>query len=76
MRVSYPLVPSAFDEIKEAENKKILDIEQKYEQIMAMIQQNPLLAHVKPEALKEENQKNRIDNNSNTIPWRNSLQEF
>jgi integrase/recombinase XerD len=53
-KCSYPLVPSAFDEIKEAENKKILAIEQKYEQIMAMIQQNPLLAHVKPEALKEK----------------------
>jgi hypothetical protein len=42
---SYPLIPSAFDEIKEAEKKKkLLDIEQKYERIMSMIQQNPLLA--------------------------------
>jgi hypothetical protein len=43
-KCSYPLILSAFDEIKEAERKKILDIEQKYERIMSMIQQNPLLA--------------------------------
>jgi integrase/recombinase XerD len=65
-KCSYPLVPSAFDEIKEAENRKLQEIEQRYEnnmmamreemnrqfsQIMSMIQQNPTLANVKPEAL-------------------------
>jgi integrase/recombinase XerD len=29
-KCSYPLVPSAFDEIKEAENRKIQEIQQKY----------------------------------------------
>jgi integrase/recombinase XerD len=63
-KCSYPLVPSAFDEIKEAENMKINSIQEKYEkdmkamheemnqqfgQIMSMIQQNPQLAHIKPE---------------------------
>src|SRR5215207_4544707 len=33
-KCSYPLVPSAFDEIKEAENRKIQAIEQRYEQDM------------------------------------------
>jgi len=65
-KCSYPLVPSAFEEIKEAENKKIHEMEQRYEsnmrsmreemnqqfaQIMSMIQQNPKLAHIKPEVL-------------------------
>jgi hypothetical protein len=31
-KCSYPLVPSAFDEIKEAENRKIQEIQQKYNQ--------------------------------------------
>ena len=31
-KCSYPLIPSAFDEIKEAENKKIEEIQQKYSQ--------------------------------------------
>jgi hypothetical protein len=59
---SYPLTPSAFDEIKEAENRNIQTLQQKYEQdmkgmreqmnqIISMIQQNPILAHVKPETL-------------------------
>jgi integrase/recombinase XerD len=63
------LVPSAFDEIKEAENMKINSIQEKYEQdmkdmreemiqqfsrIMSMIQQNPKLAHVKPEILTKK----------------------
>ena len=59
---SYPLTPSAFEEIKEAENMKIQTLQQKYEQdmnsvreqmnqIMLMIQQNPMLAQIKPEAL-------------------------
>jgi integrase/recombinase XerD len=65
-KCSYPLVPSAFDEIKEAENMKINAIQEKHErdmkslkeemnhqfsQIMSMIQQNPKLAQVKPNAL-------------------------
>ena len=33
-KCSYPLVPSAFDEINEAENKKIQQIQDKYEQDM------------------------------------------
>ena len=33
-KCSYPLIPSAFDEIKEAENMKINSIQQKYEQDM------------------------------------------
>ena len=31
-KCSYPLVPSAFDEIKEAENRKIQEMQQKYSQ--------------------------------------------
>jgi hypothetical protein len=65
-KCSYPLVPSAFDEIKDEENSKIQAIEDKYEQemkimreemnlqfnkIMSIIQQNPNLLQVKPEAL-------------------------
>jgi integrase/recombinase XerD len=68
-KCSYPLIPLAFDEIKEAENRKIQDLQQKYEKdmasmreemnqqfthIMSMIQQNPKLVYVKPEALKEK----------------------
>jgi integrase/recombinase XerD len=33
-KCTYPLVPSAFDEIKEAENMKINSIQEKYEQDM------------------------------------------
>jgi hypothetical protein len=62
LKCSYPLTPRAYDEIKEAENMKIQTLQQKYEQdinsvreqmnhIMLMIQQNPTLAQVKPEAL-------------------------
>jgi hypothetical protein len=65
-KCSYPLVPSAFDEIKAVEDKRIKTMEEKHEQdmkvmreemnqqfsqIMSMIQQNPKLAQVKPEAL-------------------------
>jgi integrase/recombinase XerD len=65
-KCSYPLLPSAFDEIKEEENRKLQEIELRYEsnmkamreemnqqfiQIMSMIQLNPKLADVKPEAL-------------------------
>jgi len=68
-KCSYPLVPSAFDEIKEAENKKMQEIQEKYEhhmkdmqeqinQIMLMVQQNPKLAQVKPEVLTRKNKMN------------------
>jgi hypothetical protein len=65
-KCSYPLAPSAFDEIKEDENGKMQEMEQRYEnnmkamreemdqqfsQILSMIQQNPILAQIKPEAL-------------------------
>jgi integrase/recombinase XerD len=63
---SYPLVPSAFEEIKAAEDANIQTLQQKHEQdmktmreemnqqfnqIMSMIQQNPRVAQVKPEVL-------------------------
>lgn len=65
-KCSYPLVASAFDEIKAAEDSKILALKDKYEQemktmreemnkqfsqVMSLIQQNPQLAQIKPEAL-------------------------
>ena len=65
----YPLVPSAFDEIKEAKNMKIHAIEEGYKQdikhmqeemnqqfgqIMSMIQQNPQLANIKPEVMSKK----------------------
>ena len=68
-KCSYPLVPSAFDEIKEAENMKIPAIEegykqdikhmreemnQQFSQIMSMIQRNPHLAYIKPEVLTKK----------------------
>ena len=68
-KCSYPLVPSAFDEIKEAENMKTHAIEERYKQdikhmqeemnqhfsqIMSMIQQNPQLANIKPEVMSKK----------------------
>jgi hypothetical protein len=68
-KCSYPLVPDAFDEIKAQEDVKFKAIEQKYErdmkamreemnhqfsQIMLLIQQNPGLAHIKPEILSKK----------------------
>jgi integrase/recombinase XerD len=65
-KCSYPLVPSAFEEIKMAEELKVNNLEEKYKrdmkeireeinhklsQVMLMIQQNPKLIHAKPEAL-------------------------
>ena len=38
-KCSYPLVPSAFDEIKEAENMKMQEMQQKYEQDMKAMRQ-------------------------------------
>jgi hypothetical protein len=67
------LAPSAFEEIKAAEDAKIQTLQQKHEQdmktmceemkqqfsqIMSIIQQNPKLSQVKPEVLTK---KLRID---------------
>jgi hypothetical protein len=68
-KCSYPLVSSAFDEIKAAEDLKIQKLKDKYEQemksmreemnkqfdqVMSLIQQNPQLAQIKPEALTKK----------------------
>jgi integrase/recombinase XerD len=68
-KCSYPLVPSAFEEIKASEDMKLKSIEEKHEQymkamseemnqrfsqIMSMIQQNPHLAYIKPEVLTKK----------------------
>jgi integrase/recombinase XerD len=65
-KCSYPLTLQAYEEIKLQEDMKFKAIEQKYEkdmkamreemnhqfsQIMPLIQQNPGLAHIKPEIL-------------------------
>ena len=61
-KCAYPLTPQAYEEIKEAENRNIQTLQQKYEQemnamreqmnhIILLIQQNPVLAQVKPEVL-------------------------
>jgi hypothetical protein len=66
---SYPLKPEAFDEIKGLEDEKIDRLRQEYDsniinlkeemnnkftQILSMIQNNPLLAHIKPEILEKQ----------------------
>jgi hypothetical protein len=63
------VVPSAFEEIKEEENMKIQSIEEKYKrdmkamreemhqnftQIISLINQNPQLANIKPEAMSKK----------------------
>jgi hypothetical protein len=68
-KCSYPLIPSAFDEIKAEEDMKIKALEDRHEQeigslreemnqqfnqIISMIQQNPRLSQVKPEALRKK----------------------
>ena len=68
-KCSYPLKPEAYDEIKELEEKRIETLQQKYEndmkmlredmnnqmsKMMIMIQQNPLLANIKPDKLKNK----------------------
>jgi hypothetical protein len=68
-KCSYPLVPSAFDEIKAAEDMKLQTLKDRYEQemksikeemnrqfsqVMLLIQQNPQLAQIKPEALTKK----------------------
>ena len=67
-KCSYPLVPSAFEEIKQAEEMKLNALERKYdqhlreirnemkqyyEQIFWMIRENPKLANVKTDVLTE-----------------------
>ncbi len=67
-KCSYPLKPEAFDEIKLSEEEKISSIQRKYEQdivilkqemnqkfnqILSIVQQNPLLANIKPEVLEK-----------------------
>lgn len=64
-KCSYPLVPSAFEEIKLAEEAKLQSLhdtyakdkaetDKKLDMIMSMIRQNPKLAGVKPESLKKK----------------------
>jgi integrase/recombinase XerD len=63
---SYPLVSSAFEEIKMMEEMKINSLRKKHERdmeevnqkldsVMSMVRQNPKLAYVKPEALMSKN---------------------
>jgi protein-tyrosine-phosphatase len=62
-KCSYPLVPSAFDEIKEAENRKIQEIQQKHQQDMKAMREEiredmknqmaQLISKLKPEIVKE-----------------------
>lgn len=65
-KCAYPLIPSAFEELKLAEELKISSMEEKHEneikrlrdemnqrfgEIMSMVQKNPKLARIKPEVL-------------------------
>ncbi len=67
-KCSYPLKPEAFDEIKLSEETKIYNIQikhdqdmialkeelnRKFNQILSIVQQNPLLANIKPEVLEK-----------------------
>jgi integrase/recombinase XerD len=69
-KCTYPLVPDAFDEIKEEENSRLERMEEQYRhdiknleekmdqrlnQVLSMIKQNPVLAHVKSEVLTKKN---------------------
>jgi integrase/recombinase XerD len=66
-KCSYPLKPDAYDELKANEDQKFTQLQQKHEkdlsnlkeemnskftQIITLIQQNPILANVKPEVLQ------------------------
>lgn len=68
-KCSYPLTPQAYEEIKAQEDLKLRTMEERHKQdmdamreemnkqfgqIMSMIQQNPILAQVKPEALTKK----------------------
>jgi protein-tyrosine-phosphatase len=62
-KCSYPLIRSAFDEIKEAENRKIQEIQQKHQQDMKAMREEiredmknqmaQLISRLKPEIVKE-----------------------
>lgn len=67
-KCSYPLKPEAFDEIKLSEEARIHNIQikhdqdmvalkeelnRKFNQILSIVQQNPLLANIKPEVLEK-----------------------
>jgi integrase/recombinase XerD len=62
-KCSYPLVPSAFDEIKEAENRKMQEMEQRYENNIKSMREEimedmknqmaQLMSRLKPEIVKE-----------------------
>jgi hypothetical protein len=69
-KCSYPLKPEAYDDIKADEEIRIKKIEEKhskeiqtireemysqFNQIISMIQQNPILSQVKPDVLIEKN---------------------
>ena len=66
---SYPLKPSAFEEIKTNEELRISNLEKKHEQnlnslkseiaqqftmVFEMLQQHPELAYIKPDILKKK----------------------
>ena len=68
-KCAYPLIPSAFEELKLADEMKIRTLENKHEtdmismredmdqklnRIMSMIQQNPKLLNIKPDSLKKK----------------------
>jgi integrase/recombinase XerD len=68
-KCTYPLVPDAYNEIKEAEISKLEALEQKhllemtnleekmeqrFSQVISMIKENPVLAHVKQEVLTKK----------------------
>ena len=60
-KCSYPLKPEAYEELKEKEEnemkgmkQQINEMNKKFEQVFSMIQQNPLLAKIKPEVLIEK----------------------
>jgi predicted amidophosphoribosyltransferase len=62
-KCSYPLVPSAFDEIKEAENRKLKEMERRYQQGMKSMREDMkyevkkqiayLMNTLKPDIIKE-----------------------
>ena len=60
-KCSYPLKPEAYEELKEKEEnemkrmkQQINEMDNKFNQIISMIQQNPILAQVKPEILVDK----------------------
>ncbi|MGI9010154.1 MAG: hypothetical protein ACR2F1_03080 [Nitrososphaeraceae archaeon] len=60
-KCSYPLKPEAYEELKEKEEnemkrmkQQINEMNDKFNKVISMIQQNPLLANIKPEMLKNK----------------------